>query len=150
MKARRPFDALPALLAEIAEVVAEASGSPEAGLRAAVAVAKARGGERVYVSPEMDRNAWLVQAVGRDAAAAIIARFGSNAIEIPIGGARGYRAQKRRRRQIIEAGLAARLDVNEIARLADCTRRFVFWMQAHLHKQGAGSPQMSLWDDDAA
>lgn len=150
MNNRRPFDALPALLAEIAEVVADASGSPEAGLRAAVAVAKARGGERVYVSPEIERNAWLVEAVGSTAATAIVDLYASSEIEIPMGEAGGYRAQKRRRRQIIEAGLAAKLKVNEIARQADCTRRFVFWMQARLVAKETDSRQLSFLDDDAA
>jgi hypothetical protein len=150
MSSRRPFEALPALLAEIAEVVAEASGSPEAGLRAAVAVAKARGGERVYVSHDMERNAWLLQAVGPAAAEAIVALYASSDIDIPMGEAGGYRAQKRRRRQIIEAGLAEKLPVNEIARQADCTRRFVFWMKARLQGAAADSRQMSLFDDEAA
>jgi DNA invertase Pin-like site-specific DNA recombinase len=153
MKApRRALDALPSLLAEIAEVAGEALGSPEAGVRAALAVARAKGGQKLYVSPDPARSAWLTEAVGPAAAAAIVSLYASSEIEVPLGEAGGRQAQKRRRRAVIAAGLAGGLTINEIAREADCSRRFVFWTQARLKGAGAGADarQLSLFGDEAA
>ena len=152
MSTGSPFDALPAVLAEIAEVAAERLGSAEAGLKAALAVARAKGGQRVYILPELSANSWLVEAVGAEAAAALVAFYATGAgdrIEIPMGPAAGFNAQARSRRAVIEAGLAAKLPIDEIAREANCTRRWVFWVQAQLQRK-PDSRQLSLFPDQAA
>jgi hypothetical protein len=60
------YDWLPGLLAQIAAV---------AGVEAALAVAKAKGGSRAYVPPRPADDHWLVRAVGRAHADAIAAEL---------------------------------------------------------------------------
>lgn len=60
------YDWLPGVLAQIASV---------AGVEAALAVARAKGGSRAYVPPRPGDNHWLVQTVGRAAADAIAAEL---------------------------------------------------------------------------
>jgi DNA-binding NarL/FixJ family response regulator len=87
MKPRR-FAHLPGILADIA----------------ALKLAAARGGTRVYLPAKASDNHWLVQAVGRQAADTICREFGGagTQTEIPVGPG-GTLAQVRRRLGEMEA-----------------------------------------------
>lgn len=76
-----PFDGLPPLLCEIAEV---------AGIRAAIALAEARGGNRVYFPTPgaLSDEHWLVKIVGGEAAMKICKHFSPGhhvELELPLG-----------------------------------------------------------------
>lgn len=108
------IDGLPPLLAEIAEI---------AGLEAALAMAEARGGQKIYI-PSPDRvgpTHWLAETVGLDAARKLGARFGSNLIEIPFGPAASVHRLRRRIARMIEAGASS----NTIAAACGVTFRTV-------------------------
>jgi hypothetical protein len=149
------FDGLPTLLAEIAEVVADALDSPAEGLRAALAISAAKGGQRVRILPEIKDNAWLITAVGIDVAKVIVALYTvegmGEQINIPMGMGKGYNEQRSKRRRIIEEGLAQARPIAEIARDAECTDRYVFWLKARLKGAAAQDKrQMLLFKEDAA
>lgn len=150
--------ALPGVLDEIAIAVEDALGDAQAGIRAALAVARARGGQKVRFHAAVDDNPWLVEAVGREAAAAIVDFFsaieGSEQVIIPTAGAIGFNRSAAVRRALIEQGLKASppLPINEIAKLAGCSRRYVFYRQAAMKAGSADRRQLSLFrdEDDAA
>ncbi|MEM7426742.1 MAG: hypothetical protein AAF441_11645 [Pseudomonadota bacterium] len=71
---------LPGILGEIAEV---------AGLKAALQVARARGGTKAYFGERFARDGWLVEAVGQEAALIIGRHFatghGGMELDVPMG-----------------------------------------------------------------
>jgi hypothetical protein len=138
----------------MADVVADALGDEAAGLQAALAVARAKGGQRVRILPQIADNAWLIEAVGDAAAAAIVALYTSGdmgeQIEIPMGSASGYMAERHSRSRTIDAGLASGRTVDDIAREAGVTRRYVFWRRARLRQSTPDTRQLGLFDDRAA
>lgn len=77
---------LPATLRTIADV---------AGLDAALALAERYGGRRVKLPSRFRPGSWLDEAVGEEAAKAIIGHFGTTPLDIPLGGGGSY-AQMRR------------------------------------------------------
>jgi hypothetical protein len=94
------FEGLPPLLCEIAEV---------AGLRAALALAEERGGNRVYfpAPAQLSEGHPLVKIVGREAAMKICEHFaplGGMEVEMPRGPTGNRADQWRRLAQLIEAG----------------------------------------------
>lgn len=144
---------LPALLQEIADVVTAATGDARIGLAAALAVASARGGQRVYIPVKPGDDHWLTIAAGRAAADVIARHFTTGSppkgaeLEIPLGPAGSYQAERRRRARLIGEAIAANLPANEIAARAGVTRRAAFYAKA---RQAAGRSQPSLFDDDSA
>lgn len=135
------FDGLPELLAEIADV---------AGLEAALALAEAKGGQRIYLPPYPKKNHWLVETIGQEAADKICAHFRS------VGGGGRATAQEmivplgpsasvlKRARKILQEGLEAGLSVREAARRAglhertgfNAKRRMVEAQEARLSEPG--------------
>jgi hypothetical protein len=73
-------NALPGILADIAEI---------AGEDAALAVAASRGGTQVYIPPSPDRDHWLSRLVGQSAAKQIADRLtcgvGGMRVDLPLG-----------------------------------------------------------------
>jgi len=128
------FDALPGVLAEVAEV---------AGLKAALELAAARGGNRAYIPAGCGDDHWLVRAVGREAADAICAHFAvPSGIEIEIPrGPTGRQAQLYRdlARMIGESRSSS-----EITRALGISRRTV---TRHRAKLRAGD-QLCLFEED--
>ena len=111
---------LPGLLSEIAEV---------AGLEAALQIAEARGGNRVYIPERAPDNHWLVQTVGREAADAICAHFAVPSgieIELPCGPVGRQGNYERRLHEMILAGKTS----TEITRTLGISRRTV-----HRHRR---------------
>jgi hypothetical protein len=148
-----PFRHLPDALADIAAAVADATGDPAAGLRAALAMARARGGQRIYVRPVAEDNPWLLEAVGLATARLITAYLCAGQVvylDLPIAGTRGRSAERQQRRAIIAAGLAAQLPIDEIAAAAGVSRRFVFWVQARLRAREGSPQQLDLFRGEAA
>jgi hypothetical protein len=102
---------LPALLAEIAEV---------AGLKAALAMAEARGGSRVYIPRHPGPGHWLTVAVGAVAARKIADHFAAGSagieIELPVGPHGTYVRQQRARRARMHALVKDGVSIDRIAR----------------------------------
>ena len=120
---------LPILLAEIAEVV----GEP-----AALAIAKAKGGQRVVIPTRIGADHWLIAAIGAEAAKALSQHFTSGyrrqELDIPIGpGGSIANAAARRRQIVLDAHLAGK-SVNEIAGLAGITGRSVHRQLAKIRR----------------
>ena len=142
-------DALPAILQEIADAVEAATGDPRAGLSAALAVAAARGGPRVWIPRKPGPRHWLTLAAGEAAAAAIGAHYATVQgahIELPASPAGSYLAEQRRRARLIGDAIRANLPANEIAARAGITRRAVLKAKAKARTRRAGD-QRSLFDE---
>ncbi len=113
---------LPSLLAEIAEV---------AGLDAALALARARGGSRITIPAAPGKGHWLCKLVGREAALALAEHFATSdgvsrrrgaILELPVGPVGAHAQVSRRVDAMIRAGVSA----DEIARTVGVSRRTVF------------------------
>lgn len=70
------MSSLPPTLAEIADLI---------GSDKALAIARERGGTRVYIPAHAIDDHWLVDIVGRDAADQLCAAFARQYLEIPLG-----------------------------------------------------------------
>ncbi|MBD3746705.1 MAG: hypothetical protein IE932_10900 [Sphingopyxis terrae] len=110
---------LPPLLAEIAEV---------AGEEAALALAQARGGTRVYIPPVIDPDHWISKLIGHQAALRVCDRLtaglAGRRVDLPLGptGTNAtMRAQQAHADRMIIAGRSER----DIARETGYTTRQV-------------------------
>lgn len=117
------YSRLPKLLGEIAEV---------AGLDAALALAKKRGGTEIYVPPAPGDDHWLVQALGREAAEAICTIYGSTRQKVPLGPTGSIAEIRRTVDRMIAEGKSTR----EIALAAGYTERTIHRRRAKLRNQG--------------
>lgn len=115
---RASWPDLPALLAEIADI---------AGIESALAVARAKGGQEVFIASRLDSSNWLVQAVGLDKAKLISQHFCSGRsrqkLSVPLGPAGGYLAERRRRAKLMREAVEQGASANEIAAAARVTNR---------------------------
>lgn len=119
---------LPPLMIEIAEV---------AGVDAAWALVRARGGTKVYIPHDVRQDHWLPQLVGLEQARLICQRFGGNDIILP-------NAKAQQTRQAMVDALSAGATTNEVAQLTGMTTRTVFRVKAALKR---GDPrQGKLFD----
>lgn len=112
-------DALPGILAEIAEI---------AGLDAALKVAEAKGGTVARVPSRVRAENWLVKAVGMEKAQAIAAHFTSGRgidLLIPLGPTGSYKRDMARRAEAYHRALASGANTQQTARLVGVTRRSV-------------------------
>jgi len=127
----------PALLAQLPGVLALVAQA--AGVKAAVAIAKARGGGRAYIpAPDaLHDKHWLAQAVGLEASVAIAKALGSGEVEVPLGPFAGNRAQVW---AAIERSLNAGLSVEQAARQVGVTARTV-----RRHKSGETAGEAEGW-----
>lgn len=133
------FGDLPELLAEIAEV---------AGLDAALKIAEAKGGQRVYIPAYPREGHWLWLAVGPETAAKICDHFrtldpesraigGRNTpLVIPFGPAHGAAAAARR---AFAAGIAEGLSVRDASRKAGIHERTGFYAVKRMKLRREGS-----------
>lgn len=129
-----PYDGLPALIVEMAEV---------AGLAAAMEIARARGGNRLYIPARAGDDHWLVATVGREAADKLCAHFATPSgieLEMPRGPS-GLRAETwRRMYQMIADGRSS----TEITRALGISRDMVKYHRAKI-RSGTVSAQLSLF-----
>jgi hypothetical protein len=122
---------LPGILAEIARV---------AGPVSALRVARAKGGQRVYMLKEesLTPDHWLVEAVGMDKARAIARAFGRGHIDIPLGPSGTMAEARAKIARALASGLEGGQSANQLARQVGVSRRTVF-----RHKSGetGGEPR---------
>ncbi len=87
---------LPALLAEIAEVV---------GIEAALSIAEAKGGQAASIPSRLRDDHWLVKAIGRERAETLSEHFCSGRsraqLDIPLGPTGSYLGDRRRRAAVV-------------------------------------------------
>jgi hypothetical protein len=105
--------------------------SEGAGLEAALGLARARGGLRISVPRNPRAAPWLAEAMGEKGAALLCELYGGELIDLPSDPVSGQ-GQNARVRRIREALREGALSANEIARMADVTRRAVFINKAKL------------------
>jgi hypothetical protein len=131
--ARASHATLPMILRQIAE---------ESSLEAALALAAAKGGTRVYVPRRLPAGHWLVGCMGQAGAEALCRLYGGESIVLPADPRRGQRARVRAIRRGIDDGLSA----DDIALAANVTRRQIFWHKARMRSRPA-IRQKDLFDD---
>lgn len=104
---------LPQTLQEIARV---------AGVPAALALSRDKGGSVVYIPADPADDHWLIGCVGAEAARAIAAEFGNCRVLIPLAGNRFYARAARAAALMIEEGAST----SETARQLGIHVRTVF------------------------
>jgi DNA-binding NarL/FixJ family response regulator len=126
------YDGLPGLIVELAEV---------AGLHAALALATARGGNRVYIPAKAADDHWLVTTVGRIAADKIMGYYTSGVeLDLPRGPT-GLRATTwRRLYRMLDEGCSS----TQITRALGISRDTVKYHRAKM-RTTAVTAQMSLF-----
>lgn len=140
---------LPGYLGEIAEA---------AGVDAALALAKARGGTRIDIPARVSEGHWLIEVVGREAADLICEYFRTLSAEHREAGARhiviprGPVAILKQARAQLEQALLAGSSPRAAARASGLSERTAFRVQKELRKKqkkhGTGEPearQLSLF-----
>jgi hypothetical protein len=119
MVERNPFEGLPALLAEIAEV---------AGLEAALAIAEARGGSRTVFPARAPDGHWMVELIGREATDKLCAHFRSGGggieLDVPMGPVAYYRKARRRLAQLVDEGVPVARAAHQIGLHLRTARRW--------------------------
>lgn len=115
---------LPSIIAEIAEV---------AGMDAAWALARAKGGQQVFIPAKAKPDHWLPRLVGMEAAEAICKHFSTNyrGVDILIPMAVAWR-----RHEILSKALSDGVPVDKAAALAGVHRRTVFRHRRRNKDQG--------------
>jgi hypothetical protein len=131
-------ETLPALLAEIAGIT---------DIGTALAVAGAKGGVVAMISAHLSEENWLVKAVGMDKARIISEHFTSGRarvkVFIPLGPTNGsYKAEQRRRAELLAKASSEGLSAPHIARSIGITDRSVHRFRSRLRaakntKQGS-------------
>lgn len=115
---------LPAVIAEIAEV---------AGMDAAWTLARAKGGQQVFIPAKVKPDHWLAKLVGHEAALRICEHFSANGrgddILIPM-------AVASRRHEVLSRALSDGATVDKAAALAGVHRRTVFRHRKRNKDQG--------------
>lgn len=124
MQTEPPSDVLPPILAEIAGI---------AGIEAARALAREKGGTEVYIPERAPDGHWLVQCVGREAADRIGRVHGDCRLTIPLGGT-GRLAEGRK---MAAAMLRSGVPNSEIARRVGIHTRTVQRISASLRREGS-------------
>jgi hypothetical protein len=126
-------DYLTGLLREIADLFSD----PGEGLRAALAVAEAKGGREAHFPFRAPDDHWLTQAVGRAAADIICAHFrstqrGGVRLLVPLGPHNFYARARRHAARLSREGASAA----EAARLAGLHTRTVWRVRARMKDVG--------------
>lgn len=108
-----------------------------AGENAAIALGRARAGERIYIPERMTADHWLAELVGLEAASKISAAFGSQKMEIP----QSVAGDKRRRAAAIADLIDRGYSTNAIARTLGISQNTV---AEHRRKRPVVDPQLKL------
>ena len=115
---------LPAIYRELAE---------RAGLEAALGLAAAKGGTRVYVPLDARIAPWMVEAMGNAGAAAFVKLYGGEAIDLPTNPVGGQKERVRAIRKALAEGESA----NAVAARFRSSRRHMFWHKARMRETAA-------------
>jgi DNA-binding NarL/FixJ family response regulator len=108
-----------------------------AGEEAAIALGRARPGERVYIPEQVTADHWLVEVVGLEAAEKIAAAYGSMKIEIP----QAIAGDKRRRAAAIADLIEKGYSTNAIVRRLGVSQNTV---AEHRRRRPPADPQLKL------
>ena len=126
-------DYLTGVLREIADLFPE---NPGEGLRAALAIAEAKGGTEAHFPARAPDDHWLPRAVGREAADRICAHFavgrGGVRLEVPLGPHRFYARARRMAAELVGKGRST----NEVARAVGVHGRTVWRIKARMRDTG--------------
>jgi len=101
----RDYSWLPKIYRNIARI---------AGLEAALAIGRARGGQTVRFSAKAGGSQWLRELVGPEAAKAILSIYSAEYVTLPLPPDEGIKGRRRRAEQALDAGAT----VNEAARIS--------------------------------
>lgn len=124
---------LPQLLAALAEAI---------GVEAALALADARGGQRVHVPKSIDAGHWIARAIGARRAEELARAYGGESLDLPAARTGSTLAARRR----CDRALAEGASLNQAVAASGLTRRGVQWRKANKLRRGAGGPQGDLFD----
>ena len=132
-------DALNALrLPAVLRLVAEA-----AGVEAALKLAQAKGGIRIYVPHKIPQGHWLLPLVGEAGAEALRQRYAGVTIPLPLGLSGALQDARLVARRALDDGAS----VSQAAQMAGLSERSVYAMLSREGKKSS-SPQLSLFDDE--
>lgn len=112
-----PAQATMGELPEVLREIAEAST-----VAAALKLAEARGGTRIYVPRKIDAGHWLAELIGLDAALAVRRLYAGEIIAIPLGANGSRHNAQVTARQALDDGAS----VAQAARAAGLTERTVY------------------------
>lgn len=121
------FSYLPPTLADIAR---------EAGLPAALALMREKGGQKIVIPKRAPDGHWIVALVGREAADALGAYYGGAPVAIPIGKKSSWRAFLTQRRAAVEQMVADGRNLNAIADGAGMHVRSISRWKARIRRDG--------------
>lgn len=127
-----------AWLPEIYRVIAEASS-----LEAALRLAQAHGGTRIYVPKEAGADHWLSELLGAAGAKALCAFRGREYVTLPTNPADGVNGMRRRAERALDEGLSA----DEAARRSGFSSRAIYARKAK-RKNGERLPDLFHGFDD--
>lgn len=113
MSDERAKQTLPPVLSQIAETC---------GLRSALSLVQARGGQRIYVPARVPTGHELERLLGREAADRLAGLFGPGPLDVPRHAQAGYADKVAQTHAMTEDGKSA----NQIAQELNVTRRTVF------------------------
>ncbi|MBO6553240.1 MAG: helix-turn-helix domain-containing protein [Roseitalea sp.] len=134
------FDYLPATLADIATVI---------GLENAIAIARAKGGTRVWIPTKVSDGHWLARLVGMNAAMALCSYYAVDGIgvslDIPLTTFSSYKRAEAERAKAIRALLDEGKTASEIARIVGVDRRTVFAHKAAIKSGRVDGRQGTLF-----
>lgn len=125
---------LPPLLQEIADVV---------GIAAAIKLAEAKGGQRIFVPDTIEDGHWLAELIGLDLARQLsfyLTHDGGTHIDLP----KGDRLRRAKRNDMIAEMLADGHSANYVASRFDLTRREIFRHKAR-QRERAESDQIDMF-----
>lgn len=128
---------LPALIREIADIV---------GLPAALKLAEAKGGQQIFIPNVVPADHWLVDLIGKTAANALSAYFTHETgehLQIP----KAEILRHRSRLTMVKTLLAEGRSANDIAAMADLSRRDVFRKKKQLRERQE-HPQLDMFPPD--
>lgn len=109
-----------------------------AGVKAALALAEARGGREVTLSARPDGV--LASIVGADAAAAIAKAIGNGKVTIPMAHLRGQRGRREAAARMLDAGAT----ISQVAETVDVHERTVYRLKGYRPTDATGF----LFDED--
>lgn len=120
---------LPRLLAELAEL---------AGSEAALKLAAAKGGTRLYVPKSLDKDHPLAKDMGLEGARSLCRLYGGEYITVPMAHARGLKAMQAKADEMLKSGRSA----NEVALETGLHLRCIYDRRAKLLKRNSSQPDL--------
>ncbi|GJD97737.1 Mor transcription activator family protein [Methylobacterium iners] len=124
---------LPPVLREIADV---------SNVAAALKLAQAKGGTRIYVPRKISEGHWLAELLGMEAANAVRKLYGGENIDVPLGLSGALQSARRTARQALDDGAS----VSQAARAAGLTERTIYNLMSRDERVRA-SGQRDLFEE---